>query len=50
MTDNKNPISGRTRDEEIQIARAIGGRLPSDVWAETRRHKKSRKKTARQKK
>lgn len=29
----KNPISGRTRDEEISIATGgIGGRLPFDAW------------------
>lgn len=27
-----NPISGCTRDEEIEKARAIGGRLPFDTY------------------
>ncbi|MBR4903689.1 MAG: hypothetical protein IKZ53_03385 [Selenomonadaceae bacterium] len=27
-----NPISGCTRDEEIEKARAIGGRLPFDAY------------------
>lgn len=28
----RNPISGKTRAEEIEIARAIGGRLPFDTY------------------
>lgn len=32
-----NPISGRTRDEEIKIALGIGGRLPFDAWLSLKR-------------
>ena len=32
-----NPISGRTRDTEIAIARFIGGRLPYDAWQSLKR-------------
>lgn len=39
-----NPISGRTRDEEILVGLACGGRLPFDAFDALRRGKPSRKK------
>lgn len=38
-----NPLSGRTLNEEIIIARAIGGRLPFEAYQASLRHGKLKK-------
>ena len=39
MRQMKNPISGRTRAEEIKIGLLCGGHLPFDVWQDLQRRR-----------